>query len=172
MSLIKSESCGGRKTNYFDTPGVETKSCSPENKTVVLLVDDDRNDMALFTLAVEQTEAPLWVQTAQGIQQATAYLEGRGGFGDRNLHPQPALVLLDLKMDMGDGFEFLEWRRKSKKFASLPVVVFTGHQYKTDIERALKLGANGYVDKPMSFQELKGAVQQIVELAKKLQSQR
>ncbi len=158
------------KTVYCVRPGVKTKACNPENKPVVLLVDDDRNDQALFALAVEQTDAPLWVQTVQSVQQATAYLEGRGKFADRNLHPEPRLVLLDLKMELGDGFEFLEWRKQTKPFSSIPVVIFTGHQYKTDIERALKLGAYAHVHKPMSFREMKSAVVRISELASKIGS--
>ncbi len=134
----------------------------------MLLVDDDHNDMALFALAVEQTDTPIWVQTALGVQQAIAYLEGQGQYADRRLHPKPDLVLLDLKMHMGDGFEFLEWRRKSPQHAGTQVVVFTGNQYQSDIQRALQLGATSHIHKPMSYKELKLTVREIWEWGNRL----
>ncbi len=128
---------------------------------MVLLVDDDHNDMALFALAVEQTDTPIWVQTALGIQEAMAYLQGTSKYSDRNLHPEPQLILLDLKMDSGDGFDFLQWRRQSGRFLAIPVVIFTGNQNQADLERAVSLGATTHIEKPMSFQELKATVRQI-----------
>ncbi len=128
---------------------------------VVLLIDDDHNDMALFALAVDQTDTPMWVQTALGIQQGIAYLEGRGQYSDRDLHPLPNLILLDLKMHMGDGFEFLDWRQKFPQFQNIPVLVFSGNQYQSDLQRALALGATSHVHKPMSYKELKATVREI-----------
>lgn len=135
-------------------------ACQPDSRLVVLHVDDDHNDMALFALAIEQTDTPIWVQTAFGTTEAIAYLEGKGRYADRNLHPMPNLVLLDLKMHAGDGFEFLE-RRKDSNFAAVPVVIFTGNQNQDDIERALKLGATRHIEKPMSFKELMAAAGRI-----------
>ncbi len=116
--------------------------------------------MALFALAVEQSDSPIWVQTAFGTTEAIAYLEGKGRYANRNLHPMPDLILLDLKMHAGDGFEFLE-RRRGSSFAAVPVVIFTGNQNQADIERALKLGATRHIEKPMLFKELIAAAGRI-----------
>lgn len=155
--------------DYVSRAGVRTTTCHTGTSLVVLLVDDDHNDMALFALAVEQTDTPIWVQTALGVRQAIAYLEGQDKFADRNLHPFPDLLLLDLKMHMGDGFEFLEWRQRSNRFASLPVVVFSGNQYQADIHRAVQLGASSHINKPMSFKELKDTVRKVLEFGLSLQ---
>ena len=135
---------------------------------MVLLVDDDRNDQALFSLAVAQTNASIWVQTAGDEQEAEDYLNGRGQFADRDLHPFPDMVLLDLKMDVGDGFDFLEWRQQHAEFSTLPVVIFTGSHYQGDIKRALAMGANAHVTKPLTFNQLKITVREIWELGKQL----
>jgi CheY-like chemotaxis protein len=135
---------------------------------VVLLVDDDRNDQALFSLAVAQTNSSIWVQTACDEQEAEDYLNGRGRFADRDLHPYPDMVLLDLKMDVGDGFDFLDWRQQHPQFSSLPVVIFTGSHYQADIKRAMAMGANAHVSKPLTFNQLKMTIQEIWELGKQL----
>ena len=66
-----------------------------------LLVDDDSNDCALFGLAVERTGLNILLQTAPGGEQAIDYLEGRGAYADRSIHPLPDLVVLDLDMRVG-----------------------------------------------------------------------
>jgi CheY-like chemotaxis protein len=147
---------------------VENRAENHGRRLVVLLIDDDHNDMALFALAVEQTDTPIWVQTVLGIQEAFEYLEGRGRYSNRDLHPLPDLVLLDLKMHMGDGFDFLGWRQNSPQVGDIPVLVFTGNQYQSDIERALELGATAHVHKPMSFIELKTTVREIWDYGKTL----
>src|SRR5208282_3260965 len=86
----------------------------------VLLVDDDHNDRAIFGLAAERTDLDLWLQTASSAQQAMEYLEGGGVYADREMHPLPDLLLLDLKMPGMDGFEFLAWLRALPRFSGLP----------------------------------------------------
>jgi hypothetical protein len=61
----------------------------------VLLVDDDRNDLALFGMAVDKADVNIWLQTASGAEQAVEYLEGKDHYSDRAMHPLPDLVLLD-----------------------------------------------------------------------------
>jgi CheY-like chemotaxis protein len=159
------EAKGQSSLSYF---GVIHGTNDLSDRMVVLLVDDDRNDQALFALAVDQADAPLWVHNTPDCQQAIDYLEGHGRYADRALHPAPNLVLLDLKMDVGDGFEFLAWRQHSEQFRSLPVILFTGSQYQRDIERALQMGATAHLNKPLAFRELVAAVKQICALAKQL----
>lgn len=141
------------------------KPCNPHPSLTVLLVDDDRNDQALFSLAVAQTQSSMAVQCATDGAQAIDYLEGRGEFGDRSLYPLPHLVLLDLKMEIGDGFDFLAWRQRHREFRSLPVILFTGSQYQQDIRRAFEMGATAHVAKPLAFKELLTAIDRIRELA-------
>ena len=45
---------------------------------MVLVIDDDHNDLALFAVAVDHANRPIWVQNASGTEQAIDYLEGRG----------------------------------------------------------------------------------------------
>jgi CheY-like chemotaxis protein len=65
----------------------------------------------------------------------------------------PALVLLDLNMPVMGGLEALALIRKEPKYDSLPVVILTTSNQTIDQQRALELGANGFVTKPLLLQE-------------------
>ena len=65
------------------------------------------------------------VHVAVDGAQAIAYLAGNGPFADRNQHPLPALVLLDLNLPKKSGFDVLSWIRQQPQFSSLPVVIYT-----------------------------------------------
>jgi CheY-like chemotaxis protein len=86
--------------------------------------------------------------------------ELEGPFADRAAHPMPQLVLLDLKMPRLDGFDVLEWIRNEPCFKHLMVVIFSSSAEPRDIGRAYHLGANEYLVKPHSIEELNRLVGQ------------
>ncbi len=63
---------------------------------------------------------------------------------------QIQLILLDLNMEVMNGFEFLQKRTELKGISKIPVVVLTSSARHEDIEKAYKLGANSYVEKPLN----------------------
>ena len=129
----------------------------------ILLVDDDHNDAALFGIAIDKSDLNIWLQTVTDGEVAIDYLEGRGDYADRSLHPLPDLVVLDLDMRLTGGLEFLEWRRASVLFSSLPVVIFSGFAYKGAIDTALAMGARSFIAKPAEFEGWQAIVHQIWE---------
>ncbi|HMF85355.1 MAG TPA: response regulator [Nitrospiraceae bacterium] len=72
--------------------------------------------------------------------------------GDRS--GLPSLILLDLKLGRRNGCDFLKRLRADVRFAVIPVVVFTTSDDQTDLARCYTSGANGYVVKPGTFDEL------------------
>jgi two-component system response regulator len=66
----------------------------------------------------------------------------------------PSLILLDLKLGRRNGCDFLKRLRADARFAAIPVVVFTTSDDQTDLARCYAGGANGYVVKPGTFDEL------------------
>ena len=66
----------------------------------------------------------------------------------------PSLILLDLKLGRRNGCDFLKRFRADARFAAIPVVVFTTSDDQTDLARCYASGANGYVVKPGTFDEL------------------
>jgi DNA-binding NarL/FixJ family response regulator len=74
------------------------------------------------------------------------------------LHPD--LVVVDLELDDGDGFELLEWLRHHHPHIKL--LVFTWRDGALFCERAFRGGANGYVVKDDGTQELIHAIRQVM----------
>jgi len=128
----------------------------------MLLVDDD--DCALLGTAVKMTYLDISLQTVTDGEQASDYLEGRGVYADRSMHPVPDLVVLDLDTRLTEGLAFLGWRGASASFASLPVVIFSSIAYKGAVETALAMGANAFVAKPLEFDGWEAVVHQIWSL--------
>ena len=112
---------------------------------VVLHIDDDPNDTALLQAATRRAGVSFHLHNAHDAEEAMSYLSGQGQFADRQAHPLPALVLLDLKMPRATGFEILRWIRSRMQFTNLPVIVFSGSELQDDIRRAYDTGANSYL---------------------------
>ena len=66
----------------------------------------------------------------------------------------PSLVLLDLQLSGQNGCDFLKRLRTDARFAAIPVVVFTTSDDQTDLARCYANGANGYVVKPGTYDQL------------------
>jgi CheY-like chemotaxis protein len=77
----------------------------------------------------------------------------------------PGLILLDLNLRAGSGFEVLTRVRGLAKLAHIPVVVFTSLNATKDRNRAAAtLGASAYVRKPSTFDGYRLALKKIVEM--------
>jgi CheY-like chemotaxis protein len=130
----------------------------------ILLVDDDLNDSTFFQIAVRRSALGISLQSVMDGGLAIDYLEGRCPYVDRSQYPLPDLVVLDLSMQLTGGLEFLEWRRSSASFSSLPVVIFSGFAYKGAIDAALAMGASSFIAKPFLFEEWMPVIHQIWEI--------
>jgi len=121
---------------------------------VVLLADDDPNDVFLLQRAFQKTNIANPLRVVRDGEEAMAYLSGQDQYADRQRHPLPVLLLLDLKMPRKSGFEVLRWLRQQSGLKRLPVVVLTSSNQSPDINKAFDLGANSYIVKPGGFDSL------------------
>ena len=60
---------------------------------------------------------------------------------------RPKLILLDLVLPGMDGYEFLEKIKADKELASIPVIILSNLGQKSEVERAIKLGAEAFLVK-------------------------
>jgi CheY-like chemotaxis protein len=125
----------------------------------ILLVEDNPDDVLLIKRAFKKAGLGHSLQVATHGEEAVDYLSGGGGFADRDKHPFPALVLLDLQLPRRSGHEVLAWLRNQEDLRRLPVVVLTSSREPSDINRAYDLGANSYHVKPVAFDALLEMVQ-------------
>jgi CheY-like chemotaxis protein len=116
----------------------------------MLLVEDSQNDILLIERAVKQASLAATLTVVQDGDAAVEYLSGMGLYADRQRHPLPVLMLLDLKLPRRSGLEVLEWRRQQPGLRRLPVAVLTSSNQLSDVNRAYDLGANSYLVKPVA----------------------
>lgn len=119
---------------------------------LAVLADDSEDDGMLLELAFQRLEHFRLIRHAMDGRQTIAYLRGEGEFADRQKHPFPHLLLLDLRMPRGDGFDVLRWLR-DQSFPHLRVAVFSGSAYEADRRRALRMGAHYFLTKPLRFDD-------------------
>lgn len=120
----------------------------------ILLVEDEENDATLVKMAFKRNNIPNPIQWARDGLEAIAYLNGEGAYADRGRYPFPEVLILDLKMPRMSGFELLSWVREHPEYRVIPTIIMTSSRHDLDIEKAYNLGANTYMIKPSSFEEL------------------
>jgi CheY-like chemotaxis protein len=128
----------------------------------VLVAEDDPSDAFLLQRAFTAAQIPATLHFVRDGQEAIDYLQGEAKYSNRNDHPLPDLMLLDLKMPKLNGFDVLSWLRARPGLKRLLVAVLTSSDQSVDINRAYDLGANSYLLKPHGSTDL-------VDLVKRLQ---
>jgi CheY-like chemotaxis protein len=120
--------------------------------TVALVVEDDPDQLALAEMRVGM--ARYQVRSAAGAAALREALK----------EGAPDLLLLDVMLPDGDGFDILASLRKHPAHALLPVVLLTMRDEPADIHKGLALGADGYVTKPYSRDLLADLIRRVLKL--------
>jgi len=120
---------------------------------VILLVEDEQDHAELIIKGLQQDGHLIneikWVENGQ---EAIDYITQSGKYNKENA-PRPGLVLLDIKLPRKDGFQVLQEIKSDEDLKTIPVVMLTTTSISDDIEKALKLGANDYIVKPVRFHD-------------------
>jgi CheY-like chemotaxis protein len=127
--------------------------------TALLLVEDNEDDVFLMRRALTRAGLVNPLHVVSDGEQAVNYLGGGDRFRDRAAFPLPGLVFLDLKLPRKSGHDVLRWVRQQQALRSLVVVVLTSSDQPSDIAQSYRLGANSYLTKPPT-------VEQLLDLAK------
>ena len=117
------------------------------HRPVVLVADDDPDILALVALRLEH----------DGYEVVRAH-DGQGAI-DRALERTPDLALIDVSMPRLDGYEVTERLRENGATSRIPVILLTARAQEADVARGLEAGADDYVTKPFSTDELRSRVQ-------------
>jgi CheY-like chemotaxis protein len=127
--------------------------CAPSS---VLLIEDNPDDVLLIRDAFQRAGIDCYLHVATDADEGISYLEGKGDYLDREKHPLPAVVLIDLKLPGKSGHEVLSWMNRQKSLAQVIRVVLTGSDNPADAEKSTRLGAHGYLIKPLTTEQLTG----------------
>ncbi len=123
-----------------------------DRKSTILVVDDEPRYLRLVELNL--TSNGYLVQTASDGKQSVEMVATG----------EPDLVLLDVMMPVMDGFEACE---RIREFSDIPIIMVTAKTEEADRVRGLDIGADDYILKPFSSQELLARVRAVLRRAKR-----
>ena len=123
-----------------------------EKLNKILYAEDSENDVELTLTAFKQCNLANPIDVVKDGIEALDYLFYRGKYHDRP-REVPVFILLDLKMPKLDGIEVLKEIRNSEEYKTIPVIILTSSKMESDIVRSYEVGANGFVVKPIDFND-------------------
>jgi YesN/AraC family two-component response regulator len=123
----------------------DRKMMYESSKKILVIEDDaDTRDIFLMGLEAEGFETMGAQNGSVGIQQAQAY--------------RPDLVICDILMPDMDGYSVLTTLRQNPLTAIIPFIFLTGSDTKADFRRGMELGADDYITKPSTLEEMLRAI--------------
>ena len=124
----------------------------------ILLADDSEDDLLLTRIAFQKAGVKNPLQEVHNGEETIAYLKGESPYDDRQQFPLPIILLMDLNMPRKNGFEVLSWLRAQKGLKRLTVIIFSASMRPEDVTMAFDHGANSFLLKPSSLDELSSTI--------------
>ncbi|MBT9464496.1 response regulator [Hydrogenophaga sp.] len=118
----------------------------PASLPPILLVEDNPMDLDLTLRAFNKKKFSNTILIARDGEEALAFM-ARWEEGE----PVPAVILLDINLPKLNGLEVLQKLKAHPLYRRIPVVVLTSSKENSDLKTAYDLGANSYIEKPVSF---------------------
>ena len=117
---------------------------------LILIADDDPDILALVSFRLERAGYEV-VQARNGEEAVQVALARR-----------PDLAVIDVMMPRVDGYEATRQLRQHEQTSRMPIILLTARVQEEDIARGFDAGADDYVKKPFSPQELGSRVQAVL----------
>ena len=117
---------------------------------LILLAED--NEANIATLTAYLTALNYRVVIARNGEEAVAMAKAHS----------PDAIVMDIQMPRMDGLTAIRLIRTDPQIATIPIIALTALVMEGDRERCLEAGANEYLTKPIMFQQLNKAIQQIL----------
>lgn len=121
----------------------------------ILLVDDDLDERLLTERALRKcVGAKSSIHLANSGNHAIRYMIGEEEYADRTRFPFPTLVITDLNMVDGDGFDVLEFLQTNPEWVVVPRIMLSCSSDDDDVRTAFLLGVSAYHRKPIGSEQL------------------
>jgi DNA-binding response OmpR family regulator len=127
-----------------------TDDAVERGQPIVLAADDDEDILELIAFRLEHSGYT--VLQAHDGQEAL----------DLARTSRPDLAVLDVMMPKIDGFEVTRRLREDDSTTRIPIILLTARTQEADVQRGFDAGADDYIRKPFSPQELRARVQAIL----------
>jgi len=127
----------------------------------ILLIEDNASDAEMTIRALRKSNLANRLKHVNDGDEALDFLFSEGKYKGGGLDLNIKIILLDLKMSKVSGKEVLMRIKEDDRTRKIPVVVLTSSREDVDIKECYDLGANGYVVKPVAFDEFHKAIADI-----------
>jgi DNA-binding response OmpR family regulator len=121
-----------------------------DTRPVILAADDDEDILELVTFRLERSGYTV-VQARDGEEAWRLALDEK-----------PDLAVLDVMMPKLNGFELTRRLRAEEATSRIPIILLTARAQDVDLQQGFDAGADDYIRKPFSPQELRARVQSIL----------
>ena len=121
-----------------------------EGRRLILIVDDDERLREFVRVNLEME--------GYSVREAANAEEGLSALDDE----PPDLILLDVMMPQVDGWEMLQRVQERHGVGAIPVIMFSGKVDEEALKKAAAQGAQGFVGKPFSPQQLIDSTKQLI----------
>ena len=113
----------------------------------VWLVDDDEEMIRAIGLMLKMLDCEV-TSFHNARSAAQTLLTGR----------RPEVLILDINMPEVSGLDLLEFLRRRPEWKDLPIIMLSSESAENTVDQALKMGADAYIMKPVTIEELEGAM--------------
>ncbi len=120
----------------------------------ILYLEDSKLEIMRFQMALEASEYSGKVEIAMNGEKGLDFLNERR-------HHLPKLIVLDLRMPVMNGFEFLEKMKNDLTFRRIPIIVLSSSKNEKDIIQCYDYQIAGYFTKPFSMNDYNKIVESI-----------
>jgi CheY-like chemotaxis protein len=127
------------------------------NLNLILIVEDDDNDVFLLERAFRKIGYDGGFHRCQSAPEAIAFLGRVAQSGG-----SPQLVITDIKMPGGSGFDLLSWIKENPHCMVVPTIVLSSSNDVRDVKNAYCLGANAFLKKPASISVLQQQIESLI----------
>ena len=119
----------------------------------ILIVEDSPTMRQLIIFALKRIRNLKVVEAGDGVDGLKKLLSD-------TFH----LVIVDINMPVMDGLKMISLIRKDNVYKSIPIIIITTEGGEEDKERAMALGANAYITKPISAPYVLNVVKELLKI--------
>jgi len=127
----------------------------------ILLVEDNQDHADLIIDSLHEFNIKNEISHMGDGESAVAYLSSLSANYDEGAYLPPHLILLDIRMSKMDGMSVLKFIKEHDLLKSIPVIMISTSRLESEIENCYRLGANGFVTKPLKFDEFTRKIKEI-----------
>lgn len=127
---------------------------------MILIADDDSDDCYLIRLAFEDCKIDNPIVFFKNGQEIVDYVNQPETVGEKSI----GLIILDLNMPKMDGREALNKLKSNPLWRKIPVLVMTTSSAMEDVQKCYDLGANSFITKPSSYDDLNNTIRVMVKM--------